>query len=86
VDRWYLCAVTQTLYDPIAVLCAWGSRQTAYQQTRVFPMASQVAAEKQVNKIVASKIKRGYRVIVASGIDLAAAAADVPAVLQLIGG
>lgn len=51
-------------------LCAWGSRHTAYQQMQVFPMVSRAAAQQQVEKIVARQVRRGYRVVVSSGITL----------------
>jgi predicted DNA-binding WGR domain protein len=69
VDRWYVCAVTKTLLDPVAVLCAWGSRHTAYQQTRVFAMPSRESAETRVRAIVKQKLKRGYHVVSSDGLE-----------------
>ena len=33
MDRWYLVMIQATLFDPIAVVCQFGSRHTAWQQT-----------------------------------------------------
>ena len=60
MDRWYTVLVQPTLLDPIAVICAWGNRQTAWQQMRVLPATSLAEALALANKIVAQKQRRGY--------------------------
>ena len=60
MNRWYLVFIQATLLEPIAVMCMWGSRDTAYQQTKVTPVATLQEAEILAEKIVKDKIKRGY--------------------------
>ena len=60
MNRWYLVTVQRTLLEPIAVVCAWGSRQTTWQQVRVIPARSWEEAEAMAVKIVRDKCKRGY--------------------------
>ena len=64
VDRWYLVAVQATLFDPQALVTAWGSRQNAWQQLRVAPTSSRERALQLADKIVAQKVRRGYRILV----------------------
>jgi len=40
MDRWYCVSVGPGLLDEWAVVCAWGSRRTAYQRLRVLPAGS----------------------------------------------
>ena len=39
MDRWYMVFVQATLFEPVAVICAWGNRRNSYQQLRVLPAA-----------------------------------------------
>lgn len=64
IDRWYLVAVQATLFDPQALILAWGSRQNAWQQVRVAPAASREQALQEAHKIVAQKVRRGYQIVV----------------------
>jgi len=64
INRWYSVHVQPTLLDPVAVICAWGSWETNWQQTRVLPVVSFEEAEALAGKIVTAKIKRGYQRIV----------------------
>jgi predicted DNA-binding WGR domain protein len=59
-DRWYSVTVQRTLFDPVAVVCAWGSRRSCYQRLRVVPAASYAEAEGVVGRIVEEKKRRGY--------------------------
>lgn len=61
MNRWYLVTVQPTLFDPVAVVCAWGSRVTAYQRLRCLPMPDREQAERRAREIVERKIRRGYR-------------------------
>jgi hypothetical protein len=63
VDRWYLVTVQPTLLDPMAVICAWGSRQNEWQQWRIFPAGSWEEANALAQKIVARRLKRGYYLV-----------------------
>ena len=40
MDRWYMVFVQATLFEPVAVICAWGNRRNSYQQLRVLPARS----------------------------------------------
>lgn len=60
VDRWYLIVVQPTLLDKSAVICAWGSRRSSYQRTKIFPVASAAEAEALAQKMIEKRIKRGY--------------------------
>lgn len=60
IDRWYLIVVQPTLLDKSAVICAWGSRRTAYQRSRIFPTDTAEEAEALAQEMIAKRIKRGY--------------------------
>ena len=45
MDRWYLVTIQARLFDPIAVVCQYGSRHTAWQMTRLIPVADAAEAE-----------------------------------------
>jgi predicted DNA-binding WGR domain protein len=60
IDRWYLIVVQPTLLDKSAVICAWGSRRTAYQRSRIFPVATAEEAHALAQKLIEKRIKRGY--------------------------
>lgn len=61
MDRWYSVTVQPTLLDPVAVVCAWGSRRSRYQQLRALPAASLEEACAAAERIVRGKVRRGYR-------------------------
>lgn len=63
MNRWYAVTVQATLFEPAAVVCLWGSRETTYQQMQVIPAASLEAAQALADKIVAAKLRRGYQLI-----------------------
>ena len=56
----YSVAVQPTLLDPLAVVCIWGSRRSSYQRIQVHPAATQEEAQKVAEKIVRTKMRRGY--------------------------
>lgn len=60
LNRWYMVHVQPTLLEPIAVMCAWGSRETSWQQMRIMPVATLTDASRLAQEIVAQKLKRGY--------------------------
>lgn len=60
MDRWYLVTVQATLFDPVAVITAWGSRETTYQQMRISPAGSEEEALDLAARIVGQKLRRGY--------------------------
>ena len=63
INRWYMVSVQQTLLEPVAVVCAWGSRKSRWQQLRVLPVDTCEAATKLADKIVKNKQKRGYEIV-----------------------
>ena len=63
INRWYMVRVQPTLLDPVAVICAWGSRETSWQQMQIFPMPSWEEAEHAAAEFIAQKLKRGYVVV-----------------------
>jgi len=63
MDRYYIVTIQATLFDPIAVVCQYGSRHTAWQQTRVIPVADAAEAEELAASIVKTKVGRGYVVV-----------------------
>lgn len=62
LNRWYSVTVQRGLFDACVVVCAWGSRRTAYQRLRVLPAGAAEEAESMVEQVVARKVQRGYRV------------------------
>jgi predicted DNA-binding WGR domain protein len=62
MNRWYMVTIQPTLFDPIAVVCAWGSRQNDYQQMRIMPVESVEEGVALAEKIVRNKERRGYQV------------------------
>ena len=79
MDRWYMVLVQASLLDPVAVICAWGSRRSSYQQLRVFPAASREEALDTAQSMVKQKVARGYEVVSAlsSGPVLSRARLDI---------
>lgn len=63
MNRWYLVAVQATLFHPIAVITAWGSRETDYQRLRIFPAASEAEAHELAERIIEQKLRRGYGMV-----------------------
>ncbi len=60
MDRRYSVAIQPTLLDQVAVVCVWGSRRTSYQRMQVHPASTREEAQQVAEKIVRSKIRRGY--------------------------
>lgn len=65
INRWYFVTVQPTLLDPIAVVTAWGSRENDYQQVKILATDSVAEAQALAEKIVAQKLRRGYRLVAA---------------------
>jgi predicted DNA-binding WGR domain protein len=61
LNRWYLVSMQATLFDPCAVVIAWGRRDNDFQRWRVIPLESMAQANQMAAKIVDRKIKRGYQ-------------------------
>lgn len=58
--RWYSVGIQGTLVDDIAVICGWGSLKSPFQQWRTIPTGSQEEAERIVNRIMQTRLKKGY--------------------------
>ena len=58
--RWYFVYVQATLFNEYAVICGWGRRGTDQARWRIFPVENQVQADELAQRIVDTKIKRGY--------------------------
>jgi len=58
--RWYSIHVQPPLFDRWAVVCAWGSLRSNFQQQRAVPCESNEAAGQLAAQIVDRKEKRGY--------------------------
>ena len=63
MDRNYTVLIQPTLFEPLAVICLWGNRKTAWQRMRVLPVESAAEAKALAEKVVERKIRRGYRCI-----------------------
>ena len=60
MNRWYFVGIQPTLFEPWAVICAWGNRRTRYARMRSLPAESLEVAEEMADSIVAKKVRRGY--------------------------
>ena len=60
MDRRYSVAVQPTLLDLVAVVCVWGSRRGGYQRARAYPVPTTAEGRKLAEKIVRTKVRRGY--------------------------
>jgi predicted DNA-binding WGR domain protein len=63
MNRWYMVLVQPTLLSDTAVICSWGSRETSQHRTHIIPTADAATAQRLADKIVARKIRRGYKVV-----------------------
>jgi len=61
MDRWYSIGCQPTLFDRWAVVCAWGSRRSNYVRQRAIPVENMAQAQQIAEKIVARKIRKGYK-------------------------
>lgn len=59
--RWYSVGIQSTLLDGIAVIYGWGSLKSSFQQWRTIKARSIGEAKMCAEKMVAKKLKNGYR-------------------------
>lgn len=59
--RWYSVGIQSTLVDGIAVIYGWGSLKSSFQQWRRIKVGSIEEAKRCAEKMVANKLKNGYR-------------------------
>lgn len=83
MDGSYVVLVQPTLFDPVAVICAWGNRQTAWQQMRILSALSSAEAQALANEIVEQKIRRGYEMVLAESRDNKSTPVERPKNVQL---
>ena len=60
MHRWYAVGIQGTLVDELAVIYGWGSLNSTFQQWRRIVVGSQEEAEKLFNRMVETRLKRGY--------------------------
>jgi len=58
--RYYEISIQATLFEPYAVLCAWGSLLTAFRRQRLIPASNLAEAELLAGRVLQKKLKRGY--------------------------
>lgn len=59
--RWYSIRLQATLLEPLAVVCGWGSLRSRYARWRIIPCADRTEAERLAQRLLRSKLRRGYR-------------------------
>ena len=60
INRWYWVKVQSTLFDPVAVVCGWGRRDTRYSKWRIFPTATWEEATVLAGQIIKKRLNHGY--------------------------
>ena len=60
MHRWYAVGIQSTLVEELAVVYGWGSLDSAFQQWRRIVVSSQEEAEGLFNKMVETRLRRGY--------------------------
>ena len=55
--------VQATLFEKHAVICGWGRRGTNQARWKIFPVKNRDQADELAQRIVNSKLKKGYRII-----------------------
>ncbi len=63
MHRYYVVSVQKSLFREISVMVMWGSLETGAQQRQVFSAETHALAIEMAEKIVETKIGRGYWVI-----------------------
>jgi predicted DNA-binding WGR domain protein len=64
MNRWYFVGVQPTLFDPYAVVVAWGRRDNEFQRWRAIPALSAEQGHLLAQKIVQHKLRRGYQITI----------------------
>jgi len=64
-NRWYAVGVQPTLFDPVALITAWGSRETAFQEVEIEPFEDQDAARAAADQVIREKVRQkgAYRIM-----------------------
>lgn len=62
-NRWYAVGIQGSLFDRVAVIRFWGSREKDYQQVMVQAFESEAAAREAALRLIRTKIRGGYRVV-----------------------
>ena len=60
MHRWYAVGIQSPLVEELAVVYGWGSLNSAFQQWRRIAVSSQEEAERLLNQMVKTRLKRGY--------------------------
>ncbi len=78
-NRRYAVGVQSTLFDPVAIVRFWGSRQTSYQQVMVQAFNNVSEARDAADKVIRRKARKGYFIVggyVPPGLDVHPADGD----------
>jgi predicted DNA-binding WGR domain protein len=62
-NRRYAVGVQPALFDPVAVIRFWGSRQTSYQQVMVQAFNDVSEARDAADKVIRREVRKGYRIV-----------------------
>lgn len=63
MHRYYVVMVQKSLFGEISVVTMWGSLETGAQQRQVFSAETHPLAIQHAEKIVETKLRRGYWLI-----------------------
>jgi predicted DNA-binding WGR domain protein len=63
VNHFYLVGVQPSLFDNVALIRFWGSRQNTSQRVIVQPFDDQASARAAADRLIQQKVKRGYLIV-----------------------
>lgn len=58
--RWYSIGIQNTHVDGLTVIYGWGSLKSAFQQWRAIQVLSWEEGERIVDRMLATKLRKGY--------------------------
>ncbi len=67
MNRWYAIGIQPGLFDVVALVRLWGSRETRHQRMRVEPFADLEAAKAAADDLIQRKLRRGYQFVTGYG-------------------
>jgi predicted DNA-binding WGR domain protein len=63
INRWYAVGVQPALFEQVAVIRFWGSREKDYQQVMVQAHADEASAREAADRLIRAKVRRGYCIV-----------------------
>ena len=63
MNRWNAVGVQPGLFDQVAVIRLWGSREKDYQQVMVQAFEELEVARTAADELIREKVRRGYQVV-----------------------